>query len=247
MRKVQEYRQKLRNLDSWDDYLLAESNLPGPRANLELAFAAAQEGSAEQLLRYADLEPVAAMNNTPAEFLAVCGVIGLGYLMARGEGEYFNILRLKAVDPRWRVREAVALGLQEVGRHSMDDLLDVMIDWSRGTLLERRAAVATLCEPGLLTDPLHAAKVMDILDGITASILDEDDRKSQDFKVLRKGLAYGWSVGVAAQPEQGKPCMEKWITSEDKDIRWIMKQNLKKKRLSRMDEAWVSEQLALLP
>lgn len=243
MSKVQEYRHKLRNLDSWDAYLLAESRLPGPRANLELAFAAAQEGSAEQLLRYSDLDSQAAPQNTPAEFLAVCGIIGLGYLMARGEGDYFQILRRKASDPRWRIRESVALGLQEYGRSSMEDLLDAMMDWSHGTPLECRAAVATLCEPGLLTDPVHAAKVMDILDRITASIKDQDDRKSQDFKVLRKGLAYGWSVAVAAQPELGKPMMEKWITSKDKDIRWIMKQNLKKKRLSRMDEVWVENQL----
>ena len=64
--------------------------------------------------------------------------------------------------------------------------------------------------------------------------------------MLRKGLAYGWSVAVAAQPAIGKPRMEKWIVSEDPDIRWIMKQNLKKKRLSRMDESWVQTQLKAL-
>jgi hypothetical protein len=40
--------------------------------------------------------------------------------------------------------------------------------------------------------------------------------------------------------------MEKWIGSDDKDVRWIMKQNLKKKRLIRMDEDWVAAQLERL-
>ncbi len=57
---------------------------------------------------------------------------------------------------------------------------------------------------------------------------------------LRKGLAYCWSVAVAAYPEAGKPAMEKWLANEDKDVRWIMRENLKKNRLVRMDAGWVS-------
>ncbi|MBA3873794.1 MAG: hypothetical protein H0X30_32070, partial [Anaerolineae bacterium] len=59
----------------------------------------------------------------------------------------------------------------------------------------------------------------------------------------RKGLAYCWSVAVAALPEQGKPLMEKWLASSDKDIRWLMRENLKKDRLKRMDSAWVDRSL----
>jgi hypothetical protein len=35
--------------------------------------------------------------------------------------------------------------------------------------------------------------------------------------------------------------LEKWFASEDPDVRWIMKENLKKERLSRMDAAWVEQ------
>ena len=128
----------------------------------------------------------------------------------------------------------------------IEHLLKLMEDWSKGTLLERRAAVATLCEPGLLEDLANAARVMDIVQEVTTSILVEEDRRSEEFRVLRKTLGYGWSVLVAAQPSIGKPKMERWITSQDADIRWIMKQNLKKKRLSRMDESWVRAQLEAL-
>lgn len=243
MSKVDEYRQRLRTLSSWDEYLLEESRLPGPRANLELAFAAALEGSEDQITRYAQLSAEDAPGNTQEEFLAFCGVLGLGYLMARGEGDYFTLLREKANDSRWRIREAVALGLQKYGQALGADLLERMDDWAQGTLLERRAVVATLCEPSLLENYAYASKVSDMIDAVTTSILREGDRKSNDFKVLRKALAYGWSVLVAAQPSIGKPKMGNWIKSQDADIRWIMKQNLKKKRLSRMDEGWVQDQL----
>lgn len=246
MSKVDEYRAQLKSLGAWDDFLLRESRLPGPRANLELAYAVAWEGSEAQFLRLAALGPEEAPQNTAEEFLAFCGVLGLGFLAARGGGEHFRLLRQKASDPRWRIREAVALGLQEYGRSAIEALLALMAEWRQGTLLERRAAVAALCEPSLLQEPASAGRIMDILDQITASILDEADRRAEAFKVLRKALAYGWSVAVAGQPETGKPRMARWIASSDPDIRWIMRQNLKKKRLLRMDEAWVQVQLASL-
>lgn len=246
MGKVEEYRAKLRTFDDWDAYLLSESRLPGPRANLELAFAVASEGSEACFLRLAALDSEEAPKNTPEEFLAFCGVLGLSYLAARGEGEHFSLLRQKAADPRWRIREAVALGLQQYGRTSAGDLLQMMTEWSQGSLWERRAAVAALCEPELLADPDNAIRIIQLIDGITASILDEPDRRAEAFKMLRKALAYGWSVTVAAQPGTSKPAMEKWIACQDPDIRWIMRQNLKKKRLLRMDEAWVQIQLKAL-
>jgi len=53
-------------------------------------------------------------------------------------------------------------------------------------------------------------------------------------------MGYCWSVVVAALPLQGKQAMERWLSSTNKDVRWIMKENLKKKRLERMDKDWVS-------
>jgi len=32
--------------------------------------------------------------------------------------------------------------------------------------------------------------------------------------------------------------MEKWILTEDRNIAWIMKENLKKNRLLKMDREW---------
>jgi hypothetical protein len=242
MTKVDDYREKLRGLASWDAFLLSESCLPGPRANLELAFAVALEGSEEQLVRYAELGPTEASKNTQEEFLAICGVIGLGYLAARGDTNHIDRIRERASDPRWRIREAVALGLQKYGETSFDELFALMTDWSGGPLLEKRAVVATLCEPALLRDEANASKIIEMLDRITASLLDEEERRSEEFRVLRKTLGYGWSVAVAAHPPIGKPQMEKWIQSDDSDVLWIMRNNLKKNRMRKMDSVWVAAQ-----
>jgi len=182
----------------------------------------------------------------PAEFLAFCGVQVMGRLLTEGKIEYLDELRRRANDPRWRLRESVAMALQRLGKHDMEALLSAMDSWSRGSFLEQRAAAAALCEPSLLENGEHAAKVLAILHHITASIENVDDRKSDEFRALRKGLAYCWSVAVAAYPEAGKPVMERWLDSEDKDIRWMMKQNLKKKRLRKMDENWVNDNLKRL-
>jgi hypothetical protein len=78
-----------------------------------------------------------------------------------------------------------------------------------------------------------------MLDEITESLQAEGNRKSEEFGVLKKGLGYCWSVAVAAFPSKGKSAMEKWFSCSDKDIKWIMKENLKKNRLIKMDSDWV--------
>lgn len=238
--KTDDYRHKLRKLNSWDAFLRIESGLPGPRGNLELAQAVADEGDAELFNRYLEYDAAKAPTGCPDEFLAFCGVIGLGRLAAEGDVKLFKRLRGYATDSRWRMREGVAMALQRVGDKNMDVLLQEMVKWSRGSPLEKRAAGAALCEPRLLQDKRHAEKVLRILDQITDSIRAIEDRKRDDFIALKKGLAYCWSVAVVAHPANGKARMEKWFRTDDPDIRWVMRENLKKNRLIRMDPTWVT-------
>ncbi len=160
--------------------------------------------------------------------------------MAEGDGDLLGTLREFASDPRWRIREGVAMALQRLGEVNMERLVVAMRAWSEGSALEQRAAAAALCEPRLLEQSQHARAVLLILDQITASVERMDNRKSSDFLTLRQGLGYCWSVAVAALPSEGRVLMEKWMANPDKDIRWIMKENLKKKRLARMDAEWVN-------
>ena len=242
MTKGEGYRETLRALQDWDSFLLQESGLPGPRGNIELARAVADEGSTSYFHHLLTFDPETAPTNTPHEFLAFCGLLGLGRLLAEGQAEVMTTLRRYASDPRWRIREAVAMALQRLGTGDMEALLRLTADWSKGNLLEKRAAAASLCEPALLSHEPHARRVLRLLDEITASVTEIEDRKSPEFKSLRKGLGYCWSVAVAAFPEEGKPLMEKWLASTDKDVLWIMRENLRKKRLLRMDAAWVEQQ-----
>jgi hypothetical protein len=246
MSKVEEYREALRELRDWDPFLLRESGLPGPRGNIELGRAVAEEGDVELFRRYLEYDEEVAPTNSPQEFLAFCGVVGLGRLLAEGNTELLVTLRQCASDGRWRTREAVAMALQRWGGVDMGSLLREMEEWSKGNLLERRAAAAALCEPALLGDGSHVRQVLRLLDGMTASIEDVQDRRSDEFTAFRKGLGYCWSVAVAALPDEGKRLMEKWFSSNDKDVLRIMKENLKKKRLERMDAEWVSKWQAQL-
>jgi hypothetical protein len=240
MPSLHDYLDQLSSTPDWDAFLLAHSGLPGPRGNLELAQAAAELGDERHFLAWLALDHNHAPVNSPAEFLHFCGTLGLGKLVAQGQPGYLERLRLLASDPRWRTREAVAMALQRLGKTDMDSLLEVAKRWVQGNHFEQRAAVAALAEPVLLVDARYVAPVLDVLDAATYAILQSKDRKDAGFQALRKGLAYAWSVVVAAYPEPGKARMDVWLNHTDPDIHWIMKQNLGKKRLLAAGNDWLA-------
>jgi hypothetical protein len=229
----------LRTTSDLEAFLLAESGLPGPRGNLELAQACALELPTNTLGRFLKYTPQRAPANTPHEFLAFCGVLGLGAPAARGDERAWQRLQQLAGDPRWRLREAVAMALQYVGRSDMAMLLSRMRVWLGGPPLVQRALAAGLCEPDLLTRERDVAHVLRFLARITAQFV-KPKPKDDDRLVLRQALGYCWSVAVAAQPTIGKPAFERLIPPASPDVRWIVKENLGKHRLARMDAAWVA-------
>jgi hypothetical protein len=245
MGKRQDYADQLKSLDDWTAYLKAESGLPGPRGNLELAGAFADIATRDQILDYARLNDQAAPENTPLGFLAFCGVYGLGRLVADGENERLADLRERAHDSRWRIREAVAMALQRVGDDDVQALMASVSEW-RDDPLERRAAIAGLCEPRLLAVMEDPGPVFDHLDDATRWLKTQERPLTEGAKVLRKGLAYAWSVAVSAHPDIGKPAMEAWLDEPAPPVRWVMKHNLGKARLSRMDPDWVARCIAEL-
>lgn len=241
MTKVDFYKDALGKVKDIDEYLLKESGLPGPRGNIELGQAVADVGNETLFRHLLSFSANIALTNTQQEFLAFCGTIGMGRLLADGDIEKFKVIRPLASDPRWRIREGVAMALQRLGMKDMGSLLDEMEKWSEGNPLEQRAAAAALCEPALLKDRAHVVRVLGVLDHITASIGSMEGRRSDEFIALKKGMGYCWSVAAAAYPEAGKKAMEKWFSSKDRDIIWIMKENLKKNRLERKDPEWVKK------
>jgi hypothetical protein len=249
MNKKELYRIELQKLENWDKYLLDNSGLPGPRGNIELMQCVVELGTEHIFIRYLTYTPDVAPTNSKEEFLAFCGVAGLGKLVTlnkKKNAEYFRYLKIFANDNRWRIREAVAFALQIIGKYNFNFLLKCIQKWINGTLLEQRAVIAGLCEPVLLIEKEGTEKVLSILYQITLSLIRSQDRKDEKFLTLRKGLGYCWSVAIAANPKTGKEYFEKLFEINDKDINWIIKENLKKNRLIKTDESWVKKMVKKL-
>ena len=232
---MDEYRTRLRALDTehWQEFLTAHSGLPGPRGNIELGTAVAEE---------ADARTVDALLATDDEYLVFCGVVGLGRLLAdSGTGADGDTLRARlrehATDTRWRVREAVAMALQRLGDADAPRMVDVVTDWAGdGHPLVQRAAVAGICEPRLLRTPEMARAAVDACERVTASLAARpaDERRLPAVRTLRQALGYCWSVAVAADPAPGLPRFLALATSPDPDVAWIMHDNRGKARLAKL-------------
>jgi len=221
------WRDALLKLDRsrWGEYLDQNSGLPGPRANLTLAAVVAELVDAALMEQFLESDD---------EYRAMCGAIALA--MRATDPLTQSRIRELARDSRWRVREAVAIGLQRLGDEDLDTVTGIVADWSGDSdFLVQRAAVATICEPRLLRTSDAAAVAIAACASATASIgvASTAARKDPAFRVLRQALGYCWSVAVAAEPEPGLRAFRS-LDESDPDLAWIVASNLTKKRLSRL-------------
>lgn len=227
MPTTDEYRAELRALPEEDvpAYLTERSGLPGPRSNLSLLDAFGDVAPAAVVLRLADVED---------EYLRSCGTAAVGRLLLEAgpadRPALVDLLHDRAADPSWRVREATAMAVQRLGDGDPVRLREMVATW---------AAVAGICEPRLLADPLTARAALDACqvatDGLVATAADR--RRDPDVRTLRQGLGYCWSVAVAGNPAEGLPRFAALAGSADPDIAWIDRENRKKARLRRLTEA----------
>lgn len=157
-----------------------------------------------------------------------------------GDLDALDRIRKAADDTRWRTREAAAMALQAIGKENMGTLYQFLPALASGSNLEQRCAVAAICKPILLKERKAALFALDVLDRITTSFLRQTDPKNEGFITLKKGLGYGWSVAAAASFIDARPLLEKWLQNRDKDVIWVMQENLKKNRLIKLDNNWVS-------
>lgn len=257
MDKKENHKKDLANLfdeflKNWNEkkiieYIISNSNLPGPRANLEMAQAFAEvveeyyAKDPERLwslsLKLIEVSSDEAPVNDPREFLPFCGARAMGAIGSVSPAFFtkaLSLLKELANDPRWRTREAVAIGLQKLlekhGQRTMKELESWILkdDW-----LVMRAVAAGVAEPVLLKNEQYAQWALDLHKKIFNQILDTKDRKSEEFKKLKQGVGYTLSVVIHAIPEEGFEYIHQLIDSQDSDILWIVKENLKKKRLTK--------------
>jgi len=223
--------------DELAPYLTARSGLPGPRGNLELADAFASIADRATILRFVALDD---------EYLRFCGTEAIGRLIVEepDDGSLSALVRRRAADGLWRVREAAARALQIVGDVDRARLRPIVAEWvGDANPYVRRAAVAAICEPRLLTDPATRTAALQACRRASESIttLSATERKTPGVRNLRQALGYCWSVAVVADPDEGMPAFERLRAVDDPDIRWIVASNLKKSRLRRqLASRWTS-------
>lgn len=225
MGRSDQYRAELHALAvaRWPGYLRERSGLPGPRGNIELAQAVADEGDRACFDR---------LIATGDEYLTVCGVVGLRRLLAEGAGvEMVERLRGHAGDARWRVREAVAMALQRLGDADLRRLRDVVTEWAddRDPLVQR-AAAGGICEPRLLTTADGAGCALDVCARATRALVARPagERRDPGVRTLRQALGYCWSAAVAADPAAGLARFRALGERDDRDVAWIVRENGKK-------------------
>lgn len=268
------------------DYLLSRSNLPGPRANLELLHRFSDsverqcDGHRDELwslcVSFLSIPKDKAFTGSPMEFIPMCGTVGMGAICASdgsGDDAYFDqsMARLKAIagDPRWRVREAVAIALQKVLSGPHKRAVRTLSEWIEPEQwLQMRAVAAGIAEPPLLQDAVlcrhalrfHRSIIDYVVDYLRANRLPTLSAvmKSEAFRKLVQALEYSLSVVVAAAPEEGFPFLRDLARtasrhSEDPGeqkaaavLRKIVKVNLQKARLAKPFPSRVDELMRLI-
>ena len=267
MSKISEYKSAITEYISVHDYsglkefLKSNSNLPGPRGNLEMAFAfgdcfdteTVTDGMWEFLLELSGIGVREAPVGDPSEILPFCAVLAAGsYYAQAGEERKAHvrvILRAAMNDGRWRMREAAAMGYQRMAEKDIEAVTMIFDAVYPGSnFLEKRAVIAALAHPPLLKDKSTALYSLaiseDIMNGICE--LTADELKSDEFKVLSKGLEYALSVFTAHAPEEGFYMLARFAAIPHKDIRRIIKSNLGKARLKDKFAEQADEVLSIL-
>lgn len=229
-------------------YLRNQSRLPGPRANIDLAQDLGNHlaflvpdlpGETRALLNYLVREEERVVTNTPGEFIVMCGVLGFGACaaaMPAWRDEVFSRIERSAQNHAWRVRESAAMALQKLLTVAPEETLLWLMDLlDRGDCLQMRACLAAVSEPALLNSA-HIITSALVMQRVALEYLHElppSERKRADVRVLRQALGYTLSVVTAANPDDGFALMCEIATWNDSDINWVLRENLKKRRLAR--------------
>ena len=217
-------------------FLSANSNLPGPRSNLTLAFKVAElvQGSwreHEGWLRGCLDDWAHSMD----EYLLLCRNITLGFILSAYDDEvYEEVLYRQNFHPMWRAREAVTLGLQKALSGRTGYTLKLLEKWNEsGDALILRNTLMVLADPPSLKesqqvrDSLRAyiIKAMALVKHISP-----EAKRGDDYKLLKKSLGFVPSV-AAVYDERIIKDMADWARADIKEWKTVVRSNLGKSRL----------------
>jgi hypothetical protein len=235
-------------------YLLVNSNLPGKRGNIELALAFADyiekntidtSEDFKYCLRLIAENPEDRNEKGNEEFLPFCAIIALGRLGKidpRKKIDVLELLKVHAKDTRWRVREAVAMAIQDLLDAEPEDTLAYLTDWVNDeNFLVHRALVAGLAEPRLMEHQSTARQALEIHKAIIAKVESATSVRAKDFLVLVQGLCYTLSVIITGIEYEGFAYLEELTNSKNPFIKRIVRENLQKNRLKKLNAVRVTE------
>ena len=232
-------------------YLRDQSRLPGTRANIELAQDLSQHlafltpafpDEMRALLNHLVREESHVTTNTPGEFVVMCGVLSFGacsVTLAEWREDTFERLAQYTRNRSGRVRDAAVLALQKLLFAAPDDTLLLLMDLrDKGDCWQLRACLAAISEPSLLSSAqfISSALIMQRVAIDYLHALPAPERKRPEARALRQTLGYTLSVVTAANPDDGFALMCEMATWSDPDINWVLRENLKKRRLARFRE-----------
>jgi hypothetical protein len=232
-------------------FLRERSHMPGPRANLKLVddisdllaeMVSTLPENVRRVIEHLTREAKTLEVNTPGEFVVLCGVVAWGTCAAiypAWRQEVIARLSVFACNASWRVREGVAIAFQRLLEAAPQETSACLRIWAEeGNCWQQRASIAAIAEPALMNDAVVRDAAFEIQQVIVRRFhaLPLTERKREDVRVLRQTLGYALSVMTAALPEQGFALMRECATWDDPDINWVLRENLKKKRLAKFSE-----------
>lgn len=232
-------------------FLREQSHLPGKRANLKLVddvsnvlaeVVSTRPEDVRRVIEHLTRDAKTLEVNSPAEFVALCGVVAFGMcasIYPAWRQEVIARLSGFASNASWRVREGVAIAFQRLLEAAPQETSACLRIWAEeGDCWQQRASIAAVAEPALMHDPVVRDAAFDIQQIIIRRFhaIPLTERKREDARVLRQALGYALSVMTAALPEQGFALMRECASWDDTDINWILRENLKKKRLAKFNE-----------
>lgn len=244
-----------------ENLLMSHSNLPGPRGNLTLAYKFADQFATKNITNdqfnlivgWININEEEAPTNDPREFLSFCGILAMGTYFAYADEDIkssiMGHIKTAMNDPRWRIREGVAMGLQRIAEKEAAPVLQYITVWyDTSTDLEKRAFIAALAHPPILDQEEVAQFSLKISENILKYIdaSTKESRRTEGFKTLSQGLQYALSVFVAYRPEEGFALLKKYARLNHPEIDKIIKANLGKSRIVKKFPQMVDEVIEII-
>lgn len=266
MNKMKQYKiEVLSFLESNDyegleHYILEKSNLPGRMANLTLISVIADSFKENisfskswysRIQKWVDLKTDGNDSETELVLVALESFGEMYICLDKNQKiEITQQLHSALNDKRWRVREIVTESYKRIGIHSYGLLQDEFNSILNEPLtpLEVRGILATVAHPELLKSSQQLNFSQKILEQSFNYYLAFNNEKftKEDKLILKKGLSFAPSVIINKNPDEGFLFFNTLVLKDDKDVMRIVKENLKKKRLSSIYPTEVDDLLKII-